>query len=343
MATTRQSPVTARRSLYAWVSSGVLHAALFAVASFGSCPATVAPQSPAAGASVVDVEIPAPTAPARAIAFPKTALPGGGVPSRHDGRSSHASPLPPHVVEGPPAEPVAAQPEPQLAESTDDRGVEVAANAPSDGEPPSASPVPRARRPDPSTMAGLAMAAALATGRGAHGGSGGLGHGALQASLPVVSGEFPLGGDVGDFKAVVCFIRPGTLRIADVHACDPVAVFYTDTFDIPERHYYDGFPGVTGRSSWFMIDYRGSFTVRQDGVYEFRLHSDDGSYLYIDNTLVIENDGKHKPISQWGHIALRPGHHLLKLLYAQTVDRMALQLFVRLPGSSDETLFKSEL
>jgi hypothetical protein len=33
----------------------------------------------------------------------------------------------------------------------------------------------------------------------------------------------------------------------------------------------------------------------------------------------------------------------LKLLYAQTTDRMALQLFVRLPGAWTEKLFESEL
>jgi hypothetical protein len=341
--TTAQAAVSPRRFLHGWVWSSVLHAGLFAIAAFGACPTTVAPPPPAAGATLVSVEIGSPAVPVRAMAFPKTALPGGGVPSHHAGRSSHASTLPTHVVEGPPAEPVAAQPEPELAEETSDRGVEVVATAPSDHEVASVAPVPQAPRQDPSTMAGLAMAAAIATGPGAHGGSGGLGHGARQASLPVVAGKFPLGDDVGDFKAVVCFIRPGTLRIADVHACDPVAVFYTDTFDVPERQYYDGFPGVTGRSSWFMIDYRGTFAVRRDGVYEFRLHSDDGSYLFIDNMLVIENDGKHEPMSQSGSIALRAGHHLLKLLYAQTVDRMALQLFVRIPGSSDEMLFKSEL
>ena len=81
--------------------------------------------------------------------------------------------------------------------------------------------------------------------------------------------KFALGGDVGDFKAVVCFIQPGTLRIADVHRCDPVAVFYTDTFNIPERQYTEGLPGVTGRSSWFIVDYRGSFTVSQDGDYPY--------------------------------------------------------------------------
>jgi hypothetical protein len=160
----------------------------------------------------------------------------------------------------------------------------------------------------------------------------------------VITRKFGLGGgDVGDFKAVVCFILPGTLRIADVHGCDPVAVFYTDTFNVPERQYVEGFPGVTGRSSWFMVDYRGSFGVRQDGTYKFHLYSDDGAYLYVDGALVIENDGKHEPTSRWGSIDLKTGRHQLKLLYAQTTERMALQLFVRVPGAWSEKLFRSEL
>ena len=70
-----------------------------------------------------------------------------------------------------------------------------------------------------------------------------------------------------------------------------------------------------------------------------RLHSDDGSYLFIDGALVIENDGKHKPESRLGSIALAAGSHQLRLLYAQTIDRMALQLFVRRPGARGEQLF----
>jgi len=158
-----------------------------------------------------------------------------------------------------------------------------------------------------------------------------------------VNRTFALGGDTGDFKAVVCFFQPGIFRIADIHDCEPVAVFYTDAFDIPERQFSEGFPGVTNRSSWFMVDYRGTFAVSQDGTYRFRLHSDDGAYLFIDDALVIENDGKHEPMSRWGNVQLQAGRHQLKLLYAQTVDRMALQLFVRVPGAWTEKLFKSTL
>jgi hypothetical protein len=251
-----------------------------------------------------------------------------------------AEPAPPPVAPGPPAAAESPAEPPLVAEATSDDGVEVPAATDSEG--PKA---PQARAPDAGVVSAVssATAAAAGTGRGANGGPGGFGRGAGGARLPVVTGKFPLGGDVGDFKAVVCFIQPGTLRIADVHRCDPVAVFYTDTFDIPERQYTEGFPGVTWRSSWFMVDYRGSFTVRQNGDYKFRLHSDDGAYLYIDGALVIENDGKHEPISAWGSVHLQPGHHQLKLLYAQTIDRMALQLFVQPPGAWTEKLFTSEL
>jgi hypothetical protein len=158
--------------------------------------------------------------------------------------------------------------------------------------------------------------------------------------VPVVSGKFAFGKDTrAAFKGVACFIQPGVLRIADVHGCAPVAVFYTNTFDVPERYEPEGFPGITDRSSWFMIEYTGLFTVARDGTYDFRLHSDDGSYLFIDGTMVIENDGKHKPMSRSGSIQLKAGGHELRLLYAQTTDRMALQLYVQVPGSLVEQLF----
>jgi len=118
-----------------------------------------------------------------------------------------------------------------------------------------------------------------------------------------------------------------------------MATFYTNTFDVPERQQGQGFPGITSRSSWFMIEYTGVFTVGKDGTYDFRLHSDDGSYLFIDGWMVIENDGKHQPTSRWGSIPLKAGEHHLRVLYAQTTDRMALQLYVQVPGARVEKLF----
>ena len=339
-----QSPRGPRRLVYGFACSGALHGAIFLFASFGSCLARVVPPTSEASVSLVSIDVSAPVPAPRAPVLPRSALPGGGAPVRHAVHprpSAELAALPPPVLPGPPA--AAAEPPeepPLVAEAPSDDGVEVPAASDSKG------PVaPEARTPDAGVVSAVssATAAAAGSGRGANGGPGGFGRGAGGVRLPAVKEKFALGGDVGDFKAVVCFIEPGTLRIADIHRCDPVAVFYTDTFNIPERQFTEGFPGVTGRSSWFMVDYRGSFTVSQDGDYRFRLHSDDGSYLFIDGALVIENDGKHEPISAWGSAHLQRGRHYLRLLYAQTIDRMALQLFVRLPGAWTEKLFKSEL
>jgi len=191
---------------------------------------------------------------------------------------------------------------------------------------------------------GIAMAAAAASagvGRGAGGGPGGAGAG---WGAPPIRGSIAFGnGSRGALTGRVCFLPVGTLRIADVQACDYVATVYTDTLDIPERHFSDGFPGVTNRSEWFLIDYTGTFSVIAYGTYVFRLYSDDGSYLYIDDGLVIENDGKHAPESRSGGVQLAVGQHRIKVRYAQTDDRMALQLFVRPPGSSAEAIFRTDL
>jgi hypothetical protein len=192
-------------------------------------------------------------------------------------------------------------------------------------------------------MGMAAAAAAAGIGPGASGGPGGSGAG---WGAPAIHGRNAFGnGSGGALVGRVCFIPVGKTRIADVldTECRYVATVYTDTLDIPERQFYDGFPGVSNRSDWFLIDYTGVFTVTGYGTYVFRLHSDDGSYLFIDDALVIENDGKHAPESRMGRVQLGVGEHRIKVRYAQTTDRMALQLFVRVPQSSSEIIFRTQL
>ncbi len=60
-----------------------------------------------------------------------------------------------------------------------------------------------------------------------------------------------------------------------------------------------GFPGIDNRFEWFAIDYTGNFWIARGGKYKFALNSDDGSKLYIDDTLVIDNDGQHPDAGVW--------------------------------------------
>jgi predicted esterase len=47
------------------------------------------------------------------------------------------------------------------------------------------------------------------------------------------------------------------------------------------------------RTTYFSFSFRGNIRISQAGTYTFYTNSDDGSKLYINNTLVVNNDGLH--------------------------------------------------
>ncbi len=59
----------------------------------------------------------------------------------------------------------------------------------------------------------------------------------------------------------------------------------------------------------------GYINVPEQDIYTFKLLSDDGSILYIDNEEVIDNDGGHSPMEIAGMKALDKGLHPIKVLY----------------------------
>jgi len=67
----------------------------------------------------------------------------------------------------------------------------------------------------------------------------------------------------------------------------------------------------------FGFTFTGYVTVPSDGSYTFFTYSDDGSELYIDNVLVVSNDGLHGPVEEQGAIGLKAGKHAIKVLFFQ--------------------------
>ncbi|KAF9919305.1 hypothetical protein FBU30_011076 [Linnemannia zychae] len=59
----------------------------------------------------------------------------------------------------------------------------------------------------------------------------------------------------------------------------------------------------------FAVRFTTHMDIKQDGVYSFWLSSNDGSVLYISNTLVVENDGVHYSNEVEGRILLQAGKH----------------------------------
>jgi hypothetical protein len=136
-------------------------------------------------------------------------------------------------------------------------------------------------------------------------------------------------------------LKPGIKKLPqNMHKdYESLIVLYTRQLDIPQMDFKKGSPVFGDIFKWFGIQYRGVITVKQSGVYKFRLLSDDGSKLYIDDILVIDNDGIHESISKTGEIYLAPGTHPIRVDYFQGPKKeIALQLFTTLLGR-DETIF----
>ncbi len=76
----------------------------------------------------------------------------------------------------------------------------------------------------------------------------------------------------------------------------------------------------------FGYEFDGYIDIPVKGIYQFYTYSDDGSQLYIDDKLVVDNDGGHSVRRREGKVALEAGLHPFKLYYFE--DYMGQQLEV---------------
>ena len=116
----------------------------------------------------------------------------------------------------------------------------------------------------------------------------------------------------------------------------PVHTFVTANLDVPTRNYTEGFSTQERQDviENFAIRFRGTLVVDISGSYTFCLFSDDGSKLYINGTLVVDNDGIHPPQPCRGSIMLDAGPHPVEIHYFQGPQHeIALQWLYQPPDS----------
>ncbi|MBC7533790.1 MAG: hypothetical protein H7318_19660 [Oligoflexus sp.] len=117
-----------------------------------------------------------------------------------------------------------------------------------------------------------------------------------------------------------------------------------DQYHVPVRNFNDGFPGVPELREWFALHTTGKIMIPNAGLYKFRLKSDDGSVLYIDSKIVVNNDGQHSPKPVDGSLELTAGAHEMVLDYFQgPADQIALELFWQVPGSTEWIIVPSNV
>ncbi|MFE1025779.1 ricin-type beta-trefoil lectin domain protein [Streptomyces sp. NPDC058818] len=88
-----------------------------------------------------------------------------------------------------------------------------------------------------------------------------------------------------------------------------------------------------GLESNFVTHVLGNLDAAQAGSYTFRLTSDDGSRLWIDDQLVVDHDGLHGPEPKDATVDLTAGYHSLRIEHFERDGGQQVTLAWKPPGA----------
>ncbi|HEY9141722.1 MAG TPA: PA14 domain-containing protein [Bryobacteraceae bacterium] len=161
---------------------------------------------------------------------------------------------------------------------------------------------------------------------------------ALGSSHAQEKPEYTFGTTVVDASGLqgrVFYLKPGTNRLPRFAQMRPVGSIYTTQLNVWPQNFDEGFPNITDRFEWFAIEYTGRVWTKDAGRYRFSLLADDGAKLYLDNQVVIDNDGQHQARAVSGSATLTRGVHDIKIEYFQGPRfTVALVLAISPPGEA---------
>ena len=112
----------------------------------------------------------------------------------------------------------------------------------------------------------------------------------------------------------VDFASRADFRAADLYT----TTFKTASLDIPDDN--------------FAIEWEGVISVATSGEYKFYLGSDDGSNLWVDGKMLIDNDGLHGFEQKEGTMQLTRGYHAVKIDFFESGGEAAVKAEWSGPG-----------
>ncbi|MES1249273.1 MAG: PA14 domain-containing protein, partial [Chitinophaga rupis] len=96
--------------------------------------------------------------------------------------------------------------------------------------------------------------------------------------------------------------------------------------------------GVTTTTTNFALQFNGWVNITTAGSYTFYTSSDDGSNLYLDGALLVNNDGSHTSQERSASITLAVGYHQIQVNYFQLTSSRSLTVSYAGPGLSKRAI-----
>jgi len=82
----------------------------------------------------------------------------------------------------------------------------------------------------------------------------------------------------------------------------------------------------------FAVMYEGFVRIPEDGVYTFSLGSDDGSKMWLGDSIAIDNDGPHGYVEKRLRLQLKKGDYPFRVVMFEIDGAENLRLFAEGPG-----------
>lgn len=95
---------------------------------------------------------------------------------------------------------------------------------------------------------------------------------------------------------------------------------------------------IPQKKEWFAMNYKGLLKIEKEGLYTFSLNADDGAVLYIDDVLVVDNDGYHYAREKSGNIGLGEGYHSIRLAYFEGKYTPVLEVKIMCQGLKKQAI-----
>jgi hypothetical protein len=93
----------------------------------------------------------------------------------------------------------------------------------------------------------------------------------------------------------------------------------------------------------FSIQWNGFLLVPEKGLYTLITESDDGSWVYVDGNLVVDNGDKHAVRRAMGDVNLTRGYHPITIRYFDAGGGAVLRFFWKPPNKSEEPVPESSI
>jgi predicted alpha-1,2-mannosidase len=130
-------------------------------------------------------------------------------------------------------------------------------------------------------------------------------------------------------KGILYNYYKGTYRMVNDFSLDkPVKTGVISTFSIEPRK----------AEQYFAFDFDGYIKIPEDGLYTFYLTTNDGGRMYIDDNLLINNDGLHPLTEIYKPVALKAGLHPISVKYFQEGGTNGLIVSWQGPGFNKEQI-----